>query len=217
MPGFDLKQVSRNDQIVMGAGALAFIFSFFPDYAVTGKFGLLHGSVHYNGWQGIGILSILLFLVAGGIVAVRNFTQVQLPKLPLGWNVIVAGAAALGTVFLLLEGFVLFDPYGASSVPGVSTGFGWGGYILLILGVAQTAFGYMTMKASGEKIAWDSSAMGKPAQASAPADAAVPPQAAPSYQPPAAPGYQPPPAPGYQPPPPADQAPYGQGESTPTA
>jgi hypothetical protein len=195
MPGFDLKQINRNDQVVIGAGALAFILSFFPDYAISGHFGLLSRSVHYNGWQGIGILSILLFMAAGGIVALRVFTEVQLPKLPLGWNVIVAGAAALGTVFLLLEGFVLFDPYGASSISGVSTGFGWGGYILLIVAVAQTVFAYMTLKASGEKIAWDATAMNKAPAAGSTPPAPYPPQAsAPSYPPPSEPPASYPPA-----------------------
>ncbi len=200
MPGFDLKQVNRNDQVVMGAGALAFILSFFPDYAITANSLLGHGSAHYNGWQGIGILSILLFMAAGGIVALRLFTQVRLPKLPLGWNVIVAGAAALGTVFLLLEGFVLFDPYGVSGVPGVSTGFAWGGYILLILGIAQTAFAFFTMKESGEKLQWDATALNRPAQPSGDPGA---------QQMPPAPYQQP-----YQPAPPQmPEQPQGQSDS----
>jgi hypothetical protein len=187
MPGFDLKKVNRNDQVILGAGILVLIVSlFFPWYTASASAGIFKASRHYNAWQGFGILGILLLLAAAGIVAARVFAGAKLPTLPLGANVIVAGAAALGTVLILLE-WLIFDPTNGYNGPGISQGLSWGGYLLLVIALAETYFAYMNMKASGEKIAWDSTAMPRGAAAGgATPDTTVPPQGmAPSYPPPA--------------------------------
>jgi hypothetical protein len=184
MPGFDLKQINRNDQIIMGAGALTLILSFFPGwYTVSVSSGLFKVSKSYNAWQGIGILGILLLIAAAGIVAARVLGGVQLPTMPLGWNVIVAGAAALGTVLMILE-WLIMDPTNGFSGHGVSQGLGWAGYVLLLIALAETFFAYKNMQASGEKMSWDATAMNKAPAAGSTPPAPYPPQdAAPTYPP----------------------------------
>jgi hypothetical protein len=170
MPGFDLKQISRNDQYIIGAGALAFIASFLPYYGVTAKVGGFHYSAHINAWHSYAILGLLLIFVAAGITAARVFANASLPKLPVGVNVLVAGLAALGTLLVIIRGFTA----GGGSGPGYSEGVSWGGYILFIAGIVETVFAVLNFRASGEKIAWDASAMPKSTPS---AGAPVPPAA----------------------------------------
>ncbi len=172
MPGFDLKQINRNDQGILGAGIAAFIFSFLPWYQASyngGVAGIFHESYsrNYSAWQGFGILGVLLLLAAVAITAIRVFSIAQLPKAPLGWNVIVAGAAGLGTLFVLFE-WLIFDPLNGVHGKGISEGLAWAGYIFLILAIAETVFAFLNFKASGEKVAWDSSAMPRPAATGTP-------------------------------------------------
>jgi hypothetical protein len=168
MPGFDLKQISRNDQGILGAGILAFIASFLPFYGVSGGHGFVNYSV--TAWHSYGLLGLLFVFAAAVIVALRVFANVQLPKLPVGVTVLVTGLAGLGTLLLILRGFT----YPSASGGGVSVGVKWGAYIVFIAGIAMTVFAFLSFRASGEKIAWDSSAMPKSAPA---AGGPVPPQA----------------------------------------
>jgi hypothetical protein len=197
MPGFDLKQINRNDQLIIGGGGLGFIFSFLPWYkASAGPY-----SATWNAWQGFfGTVGVLFLLIAAVLVALRVFANFQLPSLPVGPNVLILGLAGVGTLFTLLE-WLIFDPtHGAGR--GISQGLGWAGYIFEILVIAETVGAYLNFKASGEKIAWDQTAMPQGGGAATggvvPPAAPYPPQgAAPSYPPPAA--DYPPAAPSYPP------------------
>jgi hypothetical protein len=222
MPGFDLKQINRNDQGIVGAGIVAFIASFLPFWGVSSSGSGFHYSASVNAWHSWGILGLLFVFVAAGIVAARVLGNKNLPKLPVGVNVLVAGLAGLGTLLLILRGFT----YPHASVPGGSYGVKWGGYVLFIVGIVETVFAFMNFKASGEKIAWDSSAIPKSAPAGtaptppqAPYGNAVPyPPAAPYGSAPAAPYGAPPAAPYGTAPveyPPADPgtAPSGEGNT----
>jgi apolipoprotein N-acyltransferase len=167
MPGFDLKQINRNDQLIIAGGGLGFIFSFLPWYkASAGPY-----SATWNAWQGFfGTVGVLFLLAAAAIVALRVFANFQLPKLPVGPNLLVLALAGIGTVFTLFE-WLLFDPtHGAGR--GISQGLGWAGYIFEILVIAETVGAYLNFKASGEKMAWDQTAM--PARPAAGTTAAAP-------------------------------------------
>jgi len=186
MPGFDLKQINRNDQLIIGGGALAFIFSFLPWYQISGG----GHSLTWSAWQGFfGIFGVLLLLGAAAVTALRVFANASLPKLPVGKNTVVLAASGLGLLFILLE-WLIFDPFHGLTGSGVSQGLAWGGYVLLVLAIAETVGAYLNFKASGEKLAWDATAMNKPAAAGeAPPATPYPPQSAPTYPPtaPAAP------------------------------
>jgi hypothetical protein len=188
MPGFDLKHVSRNDQGILGAGVVFFLLSFFiPFYGYSGpSFGGL-GNYNVTAWHSYGWLGVLLIIAAAGLVAARVFGNVKLPTLPVGPNLLVAGLAALGTLILLLRGFT----YKTASGGGASIGLKWGAYIDFILAVVVVVFAVLNFRASGEKLAWDQTAMPKGASAATtPPVAPYPPAgSAPSY-PPAAPPSQ---------------------------
>jgi hypothetical protein len=185
MPGFDLKQINRNDQVILGAGILFLLLSFFaPFYGVSYHgAGGFHGSASVTAWHSYGFLAVLLIIIAVGIVAARVFANASLPKLPVGPNVLIAGLALLGTLLLLLRGLT----YNSGSGPGYSYGLKWGAWVLYILAIAVVVGAILNLRASGEKIAWDPTAMNKGAASGGgvvPPAAPYPPQgAAPSYPP----------------------------------
>jgi hypothetical protein len=173
MPGFDLKQINRNDQLIIGGGALAFIASFLPYVGVSFSGFGVHLEEHINAWHSFALLGLLFIFAAAVIAALRVFANTTMPTLPLGINVLVAGLAALGTVLVILRA-VTYD----------HTSIKWGGYVLFIAAIVETVGAVMNFKASGEKMAWDSTAMSKPAAAGeAPPATPYPPQSAPTYPP----------------------------------
>jgi hypothetical protein len=182
MPGFDLKQINRNDQAILGAGILFLLLSFFaPFYGASYNAGAFGGSSSVTAWHSYGFLAVLLIIIAVGIVAARVFANASLPKLPIGPNLLVAGLATLGTLLLLLRGFT----YKSGSYGPVSVGVKWGAWVLYILAIVVVVFAIMNLRASGEKVAWDATAMNKgTGGAVVPPAAPYPPQgAAPSYPP----------------------------------
>jgi hypothetical protein len=154
MPGFDLKQIDRNDQGIVGAGIVAFIASFLPYWGWSG--GNLSAST--NAWTGYATLGLLLIFAAVGITALRVFAAVKLPPLPVGPNLLVVALAALGALLVIIRGFTY--PHG--SLLGASVGVLWGGYILMLAGIAVTVFAALNFRASGEKLAWDQKAPSRP-------------------------------------------------------
>src|SRR5471030_162345 len=107
MPGFDLKQIKRNDQVILGAGILFLLLSFFaPFYGVSFHgAGGLGGSASVTAWHSYGFLAVLLIIIAVAIVAVRVLGNASLPALPIGPNLLVVVVSGLGTLLLLLRGF----------------------------------------------------------------------------------------------------------------
>jgi hypothetical protein len=215
MPGFDLKQINRIDQGILGAGALFFIASFLPFYGYSYHATGIHVSASVNAWHSWGVLGLLLVFIATIIVAARVFANASLPKLPVGVNLLVVGLAGLGTLLLILRAI----SYPSASGFGGSYGVKWGGIVLFIFGAAETAFAFLNFKASGEKVAWDATALPK----SAPTGTALVPPAAPygnavAY-PPAAPYGSAPAAPYGSAPAAPYEAPvqYPPAESTPPA
>jgi hypothetical protein len=179
MPGFDLKQINRSDQLIVGGGIVAFIASFLPYVGASINIAGFHYSVHENAWHSYAILGLLFIFVGAGIAAARVFGNASMPALPIGVNLLVAGLAALGTLLVLLRGLTA----------GSHISIQWGGWILILAGIVETVGGVMNFRTSGEKMAWDATAMNRGAAAGSAAPAApYPPQqaTAPTY-PPAAP------------------------------
>lgn len=99
----DLSKLSTSDKVVAGSGLALFIFSFFPWYGVDGFDG------GRNGWDYFlfGIIPVLLGLAMVAVVAVKAFSDTQLPDLPVSWGqamLIAGGLAAILVVLKLLIG-----------------------------------------------------------------------------------------------------------------
>ncbi|MBK5306217.1 MAG: hypothetical protein JJD92_05965 [Frankiaceae bacterium] len=145
------RQVARNDLGVMAAGAAALVFSLLPYYGLSYKVAGADFSASFNAWHGYATLGMLLLVAAAGVVAARVFGGVTLPTLPLGWHVIVAGLAGLGTFLVILRALT----YPHIDVPGGSYGVKWGGYLLFLAAIAETVFAVMALRDSGESVSFD--------------------------------------------------------------
>ena len=123
-------QPTRDQLIMMGAGALALISSFLPWVSVS--LGFVSGSG--NAWQS-GLpawTSVVVSAAVGGAVAANAFLGVKLPSVGrfTAANMLIAGAA-LALALMLVR--AIFLP----SVPGVSIGLSVGFFIAMIASLAQ--------------------------------------------------------------------------------
>lgn len=156
----DVRQLPRNDQGVLAAGVLAFIFSLIPSYyGLTGA-GPFDDSV--NAWHGWNVIALLLILAATLIAAAQVFRAPSLPDVPVSLNFVVLAASGVGTLILIIRSFTLES----KSAGGASIGLEWSAYVLMILCVVQVAFAAMRFRESGEALPWQNRAGG---------DAAAPP------------------------------------------
>jgi hypothetical protein len=142
----DLKNLNRMDQVVLGAGVLALLLSFFPFYGVTAGVGGFHVSASVNAWHSYGFLGVLLVLVATAAAAARIFAPGSVPQLPVGLHLIAAASSLLGLLICLLRGFTYDSPSG----PGYSAGLRFTGYLFLLLVLVQTVAAFMLFRSSGE-------------------------------------------------------------------
>jgi hypothetical protein len=141
----DFRSFARHDQLFLGAGFLAFIFSFiaFAHISVAG-----FGGNTISAWHGIGTLAGLLMLAAV-IVGLINLTSPStLSGLPLSGRLLGTALAALAQLFFIIRWLTLPSADGF----GVHIGYSlyWGGYVLLVLNVVTIVGGYLGMKANGE-------------------------------------------------------------------
>jgi hypothetical protein len=102
MAEFDLKRVTPLEWAGGGAGALAFIASFFPWYSIDFE-GFGGGSLSAWNTGFLAWFSVLLLMVAGGLVLAPKFGMKAVDRLPLIW-LILAGVA---TVFILIRWLTL--------------------------------------------------------------------------------------------------------------
>lgn len=147
----DIKNLPRNDQVVLGAGVLVFIFSFLPYYGASGTVFGTHASTSTSAWHGWNVLGLLLLLAATLIAAAQVFAASSVPESPVSLNLVVAGACALGAIIVVIRSFTLDH----GSVGGFDYGLRWGAYLLMIAAVVQAAFAVLRLRASGDAMPWD--------------------------------------------------------------
>ncbi|MBA3574110.1 MAG: hypothetical protein H0W95_03410 [Nocardioidaceae bacterium] len=152
---FDTNTVKTTDWGVMGCAAGLLIFSLFPSYVTVsfegddqlGGFGVDTG---ISAWNSYAVLGVLLLLAVGVFAAARVFANVTLPSIPVGWNLVAAGVAALGTLLLVLRAFTYPD----GGFAQVDVGPGWSGWLVMLLAVGETVFAVLAFRESGETAPW---------------------------------------------------------------
>ena len=167
MDQHDIKNLSTNDKVFLGAGILVFIASFFPYWGVSvdGAGAFPGGSESTTAWHSYATLALLLLLASLLLGAVVIFSRTTLPDISISWNVIVLGLAALGALLLIIRSFTLESGDSA----GFSYGLRWGAYVLMILALVQTVFAFLRTKDAGDAMPWEGRGSG--------ADTAPPPPA----------------------------------------
>jgi hypothetical protein len=145
MASFDVKRVTPLEWAGIGAGVLAFIFSFFTwvSASVEGLEGLgLSGSVSSGSAWDAGFLawfSVLLLVAAAVVVALPHFGT-QVPNRAMIWLIL----SGLAVVFIVLRWLT----YSSNDAFGVSFGAGFGTYIGLLLAVVSGVAAFLTFRAS---------------------------------------------------------------------
>jgi hypothetical protein len=156
--------LGRNDKIFLGAGALAFIFTFiaFAHISIQG-----FGGDTVSAWHGIGTLASLLLLASVVVAAIVAMSPSTMPSLPVGPRMVAVGLAALAFIFFIIRwvtlpgGDVLGHHYGYSLY--------WGGYVLLVLNIIMIVVGLQSMRAAGEAMPWEGGSSRTPPAAPPPA------------------------------------------------
>lgn len=154
--------VKMTDWGVMGCAAGLLLFSFVGSFVTVSfdnaeELSALTGVDPSGGvssaWSSYGGLGVVLLLAVGAVAAALVFGDVSLPTIPVGWNLVLAGAAALGTLLLVLRAFTYAE--GGEILGGsVSFGPGWSGWLVMLLAVAETVFAVLAFRASGEQVPW---------------------------------------------------------------
>ncbi|MDQ3592601.1 MAG: hypothetical protein M3386_06845 [Actinomycetota bacterium] len=155
----DTHSVKTTDWGVMGCGAALLVFSFVSSYVTVsydadeGAFAGMDTSSGISAWNSYAVLGVLLLLAVAVLAALRVFGNVTLPNLPVGWNLVAAGVAALGTLLLVLRAFTYS---GGGDFPGgsIDVGPGWSGWLVMLLAVAETVFAVLAFRESGETAPW---------------------------------------------------------------
>ncbi|MDT4970476.1 MAG: hypothetical protein QOG22_619 [Pseudonocardiales bacterium] len=193
-PGFDPKSVNPLDWGIVGAGFLAFIFSFVSFYTYKGKSGF-GGSESWSAWHGFfGWLAVLLAIIGSALVAVSLFAPQV--KMPVPARLVALGCYAVATLSLILALFVVPNYLGVGGSAydkAINEGHGVGYWITLIVVIAGLVLSLMRFQQSGGVLP---GALGKlPNIGGHGPGGTPPPPPPPGYGPPAGGGGYGPPAP----------------------
>jgi hypothetical protein len=139
-----LAKISNGNKILLGAGVLLLLDSFFKWNKVSGG----GKSVSFDSaWShGVGplfgiLLLITLIVVALMVLVEQNVVQMTLPTLPIKYSQLVAGLAGLTVVFGIIR-FLTHAGGGIPAASGISVGrtfMAWIG-LVLIIALAAGAF-----------------------------------------------------------------------------
>ena len=150
MAEFDINTIDRNDQMVIGAGIVFLILSFFPWYHVKLNFGDLHQSASRSGWglDGWCKLAIFLSLAAPLWAAAYALGQLKIVQLPVGPRLVTLALAAAALLVIVIR-ILTVD---TASGDGASAGRSFPWFLAVLALIVQTAFAAMAFRESGEQL-----------------------------------------------------------------
>ena len=192
--GFDPKSVNQLDWGILGAGVLAFIFSFVSYYSYSGG----GTTVSDSAWHGFfGWFAMLLALVGSGLIAMVLFAP-QI-KLPVPARLAGLGCYAVATLCVILAIFIVPSSVCYEGVCGtvpssVDKGHSFGFWISLIVIIAGLVLSLMRFQQTGGELPGALAKVPNIGGQHPGGPAGPPPQGPP-------PGYGPPPGPPQGPPP----------------
>ncbi|MGH8961539.1 MAG: hypothetical protein ACRDWT_10065 [Jatrophihabitantaceae bacterium] len=146
---FDPKSVNQLDWGILGAGVLAFIFSFVSYYTVTVSGGGFSATGSENAWHGFfGWFAMFCALAGSALVAMVLFAPQV--KLPVPARLAGLGLYTVATLCVILALFVF--PGGSYSGPGIDEGHGFGYWISLIVIIAGLVLSLMRFQQTGGQL-----------------------------------------------------------------
>lgn len=158
--GFDPKTVNPLDWGIIGAGLLAFIFSFVSYYSYTvkvsgGGIAVSSATGTWNAWHGFFGWFAMLCAVLGSVAVAAELFAPQI-KLPIPTRLAGLGLYALATLSVILALFIVPGRTTGGSFFGTSVsvdkGHGIGFWISLIVIIAGLVLSLMRFQAKGGKL-----------------------------------------------------------------
>lgn len=172
---FDANNVKMTDWGVMGCAAALLLFSFVSSFVTAsvdvgdefeGVSGLGSGALDtsegISAWNSYAALGLLLLLAVGVLAAARVLGGITLPSIPVGWNLVLAGAAGLGALLVVLRAFTYSESADLLGV-SVDVGPGWSGWLVMLLAIGETVFAVLAFRDSGEPVPWQQRSSAPPA------------------------------------------------------
>jgi hypothetical protein len=158
--GFDPKVVNPLDWGILGAGVLAFIFSFISFYSYSPKKSACGGlsacdvTKHWSAWHGFfGWFAVLLAIVGAAVVAVSLFAPQV--KMPVPSRLLGLGCFAVATLSMILALFVVpnYQGLGGSDYDKfINEGHGFGYWVTFIVIIAGLVLSLMRFQQSGGEL-----------------------------------------------------------------
>jgi hypothetical protein len=135
----DLSKLSLGDKVLAGSGLALFIFSFFTWFKFEADLGIYSRTYTETAWDYFftGTLPVLIGLALVGLVAATKLFDVKLPELPVGWPLVVLGAAGLAALLVIIRLLVGGDDEGTDLL---KRSFGLFLSTIAVLGLAGGAF-----------------------------------------------------------------------------
>jgi hypothetical protein len=148
MANFDVKRVTPLEWAGIGAGVLAFIFSFFTWVSASAEgledFGFSGSLASGNAWDAgfLAWFSVLLLVAAAVVVALPHFGT-QVPNRAMIWLIL----AGLAVVFIVLR----WVTYSSNDALGVSFGAGFGTFVGLLLALVFGVAAFLTFRGASSR------------------------------------------------------------------
>jgi hypothetical protein len=137
--------LSRNEQGVVVAAALAALLSLFPGY-ITVTFDGRGFDASYTAWTGSATVGMVLLLGGAALIVLEAFSEGTLPEV-VPWHLISVAAAAFGTFLVTLRALTA-----GSDLPGAHVGPGWSGWLLIAVSICLTAFAVLSFRDSEDAL-----------------------------------------------------------------
>jgi hypothetical protein len=137
--------LSRNEQGVLVAAALAALLSLFPGY-ITVTFDGRGFDASYTAWTGSATVGMVLLLGGAALIVLEAFSEGTLPEV-VPWHLISVAAAAFGTFLITLRALTA-----GSDLPGAHVGPGWSGWLLIAVSICLTAFAVLSFRDSEDAL-----------------------------------------------------------------
>ncbi|MGH3458383.1 hypothetical protein [Aeromicrobium sp.] len=141
----DKDSLTRNEQGVLAAGALALVLSLLPWFTMV-TFDGPGQDISTTAWTSFATIGMVLLLGASAFVAIMAISDEALPKV-VPWHLIAVVMAAAGTLLIVLK--VLTT---GSSAPGVNAGPGWSGLLLVAVAIVLTFFSVQAFRESEDEL-----------------------------------------------------------------
>jgi hypothetical protein len=147
---FDTTRIRFGEMIAAVSGLVLFISLFLEWYNVSAKNAFVSVSRGASGWEALGFIDILLFVIAAVVVAIAITKAMNvLPRLPAstGFITLVLGAIAL---LLVLYRIISIPDDGASSIPGIDVSRSFGVFVAFIAAAGVTVGGWLAWNEEGK-------------------------------------------------------------------